>query len=690
MKFSVSCPQSCPQLLVSLFVILVSTLVSAQEAVTLDAIRIKGTKEEKSYVEETASVRILQENELPGNGRENNIQILNAVPNVEVNKNGDSFSIRGINNTGVTGFQKDNLSSIVIDDLFQTDLAIQSGSFDLWDMERVEILRGAQSTTQGVNSLAGTVLLNHKKPIFGGEGAAKLGLGNFWHREAGLVVNHVLSEEKLAIRLSVDRELNNGYITNIATGNDKWAGWDRERLNMGLSYKLDASHSFHLLTKYNRNIQGGTYVQGADYYKNEVTEDQENLTQTENGQVIATYSKLISSSLSNDLIFGFSKSDQDANSDGDNTAQNTAGIRFENHHDRFVNIENRLLYKGDRVDNLFGLHAHDFFLRDNYEFGLIPAIGSPPLPVKQSVDRTRRTYAIFDTATVRLTENHDVVTGARAEYVESSYGTDVTAPVPGTSGAYSGKRGGFAFLPKLGYAYHRGQHHTGASYTRGYRTSGVSINRLRATAVEYEAEYTNNYELSYKFADPSVEFSSNVFYVDWRDQQVQVQLSNNSFDSQVQNAASSELYGAELEGKVKTFSRQVYALGVGYTDTSFKDFQTRAGNLAGNQFPFASHWTSRLSHEFKATENLGLLTILRYVSGAYSNAENTRETDPQFYLNLNARYALADWIIEAYVNNVLNSRYRIFDGTPTPNFPYPALHQVSTPREFGARLSYYF
>ena len=47
------------------------------------------------------------------------------MSNVQVNRDnkGDTFSIRGIKNTGVAGYQKDNLASIMVDDVFQTDLA---------------------------------------------------------------------------------------------------------------------------------------------------------------------------------------------------------------------------------------------------------------------------------------------------------------------------------------------------------------------------------------------------------------------------------------------------------------------------------------------------------------------------------------------------------------------------------------
>lgn len=680
------------------------------EKVVLDSIQVRGHKENKNYLDTPESVTVLQEKDMAVFGRENSLQALNAVPNVEVNKNGESLSIRGINSTGVTGYQKDNLSSLVVDDLFQTDLAIQAGSFHLWDVDRIEVLRGAQSTQQGVNSLAGTILLDHRRPQFTEEGAIKLGLGSFGHFDLGGMVNHVWSNSKLATRMTFDQEKNDGYITNISTGNKQWGAWNKTRISANTAYKIAEDEQIEIYLKLNRSKQGGVYSQGSDAFQYEVSEDQDYLSTTQNYQSVMKYEKKWKRDLSQISILGFSQSRQDTSSDADGTSQNTAGTRFEKHTDHYLNFENRLHMQMAQSQNLLGVHLHEFQAGDDYDFNLLYPIGaglSTPVAVLQNVSRRQRVFALFDTFTYDLNSSHSLTLGARGEYVESKYGTDVTGRrtqdlgsgntsidqyLAAISGAYEGKNEGAVILPKLSYLYKQEQQRWGLSYTRGYRTSGVGINRRKATAHQYEAEYTNNYEASYKYISDLFQGATHLFYIDWRDQQVQVQLSNDFYDTEVINAARSEVYGGEIEGKLKINSFQSLSLGLGYSDTKFKNFQTRNGDYAGKKFPFAAHWTGRLTYELMPMEDLTLTSVGRYVGDSYSNAENTRKSEAQFYVNLAAKYAWQAWVLEAYVNNLLDGKYRIFDGTPTSSTsPYQAsYHQTGAPREMGLKANYFW
>lgn len=85
--------------------LLTSGLTQANET-RLETITVKGNKENNKLKDNVQSISVLKSKDLDLAGQKNSLEVLNANSNVSVNENGTNFSIRGINNTGVTGFQK--------------------------------------------------------------------------------------------------------------------------------------------------------------------------------------------------------------------------------------------------------------------------------------------------------------------------------------------------------------------------------------------------------------------------------------------------------------------------------------------------------------------------------------------------------------------------------------------------------
>jgi len=155
-----------------------------------------------------------------------------------------------------------------------------------------------------------------------------------------------------------------------------------------------------------------------------------------------------------------------------------------------------------------------------------------------------------------------------------------------------------AFLPKLGLKYDFTDD-ISASFVvqRGYRSGGATINQARSRVVDYDPEYTWNYEASLRtqWLDRRLTLNANAFYVDWSDQQVSVNLGLNTFDYQTENAGKSHLYGFEVElFHQPTDSFDWYA-SLGHTRTEFDEFNVTVGALAidltGSEFAFAPRWT---------------------------------------------------------------------------------------------------
>ncbi len=689
-------------MILSFFLLLFLTNSFANDYL-LDAIEvtsIKSNKDERSFLQSTESVSVLETKNLNRSDLQNSIQMLNGFANVQTqsNKSGETFSIRGISDMGVTGYQKDNLASILVDDIFQTTLAVRAGSFENWDLERVEILRGAQSTSQGVNSLAGNILLYHNAPVFEQQGAAKLAVGSYGRKEAAVAFNKPVSD-KLAVRLSYNKEMQDGFITNKATDNEKWNARNKDHLRGDLLYRLSKSEELRFNLKVLRMNRGGTYVQG-DFKDYEVRENQDYKEITNNQQAGLTYTKTFDSHLSNKLILGATRGDSQTKSDEDGTSPKfspttlQAGARIGTDKDQFLSLENQFLYKSEKIKNVLGVHLHRYYLLNRYDMNM-KFNTSTTTPVAQENEKYRNTYALFDSLTYSLTKHHAMTLGGRFEVTENHFGANIKIPTTSLYGALAGKHEDTTthsvLLPKVGYTYLNGNYSLGVNYNQGYRTGGVSVNRWQASTNNYDPEKTHNYELSYKYAENRMVFAANAFYTKWKDQQVELILGNN-FDTEVRNASESELYGAEFELSYLFKNNDSLRFNAGYVETQFLSFKNAGRNYSMNEFPDAANVTGQLSYWKSLSDKWNIVLISRYVGESFTDPENTRWSPEQFYTDINTQYNWEQYILEVYVRNIFDQKYRLLDGSPrTANSPYQAsYHRVSAPREFGARLNYYW
>lgn len=672
----------------SVIAIICSLPLYAQEAEeTLEAIKVTGNKEGRTYAETPESVTILPPQRINRGDQSNSLEVLNGQANVQVGRNAETFSIRGINNTGVTGFQKDNLASIFVDDVFQTDLAMRAGAFEVWDMEALEIYRGPQSTSQGVNSLAGAIILNHMAPHQETEVAVKGGVGSYYRRELGALANKAFLDDKLALRLSFNKDVNDGFITNETTNNDKWGRQDKGYGVIDMKYFFDDKSELRFNNKFLKTDNGGTYTVNSNPFEYEVHEDKDYRNVTNNQQNSLTFVKPLSARLSNKTILAYSASSQWSKADADATENNSLGTRNENATDQFISIENVLKYNNEKIKNALGLHAHSFSAYNQYDFNTL--VSNTPVDVHQDTDKGRETYAIFDSLLYRLNPQHSLNLGARYEVVKYNFGTKVvTDPViPGTNGSYDGDKTSQVLLPKVGWIYENAAHTYGLTYSQGYRIGGVDINRANAKAVPYDPEKTDNYEASWKWGQGRIKTQANAFYTKWKDQQVEVKKSDNFYDTQVENASTSELYGGEVEGIYDFKNGDNIRLGVGYVETHFLGFTNDGVSYQGNNFPDAAPWTAQTAYRHLFTDRISGNLTFRYLAESYQNAENTRKTPEQYYTDLNFTYTGESYLWELNGKNIFNQQYVINETGTSGSFNYK---RVNRPAEFNTRVTWFF
>ena len=135
------------------------------------------------------------------------------------NPRNTQVNIRGLGNN--TGLANDGLEAgvgIYIDQVYYSRPA--AATFDLLDIERVEILRGPQGTLFGKNTTAGALNVTTRAPSFDFQAQGELTLGNNDFIQAKGSVSGPLVGDVLAGRFSVSVTSRDGFVDNVTTGED--------------------------------------------------------------------------------------------------------------------------------------------------------------------------------------------------------------------------------------------------------------------------------------------------------------------------------------------------------------------------------------------------------------------------------------------------------------------------------------
>lgn len=151
--------------------------------------------------------------ELEARGVGSTRDILPMTPNVTYDESftvGNSFvSVRGvaqINNA-------DSPVAIVVDGVPQNSQ--KQLRMELFDVERIEVLKGPQGALYGRNAIGGAINIVTREPSNEFEGWAKLGAGTGSLREASGAVSGPIAEDRVLFRLSGAYKDSDGNIENV-------------------------------------------------------------------------------------------------------------------------------------------------------------------------------------------------------------------------------------------------------------------------------------------------------------------------------------------------------------------------------------------------------------------------------------------------------------------------------------------
>lgn len=144
-----------------------------------------------------------------------------STPNVSYTKGnftGSNFQIRGI---GITAVGYDSESGVAVhkNDVYLSSPPLAEATF--YDLERIEVLRGPQSTLYGRGATGGTVNIITAKPNLDEFHANLEGTyGNYNTQEVKGMVNIPIIEGELGVRIAGDWHKRDGIVKNIANNSD--------------------------------------------------------------------------------------------------------------------------------------------------------------------------------------------------------------------------------------------------------------------------------------------------------------------------------------------------------------------------------------------------------------------------------------------------------------------------------------
>lgn len=176
---------------------------------------VTGEKVARSVQETVSSVAVVTDQRI----QDENVQTLRDVfartANVAETYGVSGFTIRGIANRGVSGGGDAPLSTIYVDGAALPDQIVGFGPTDLWDVQQVEIFRGPQSTLQGLNALAGAVVIRTQDPTMDWSGRARVTIAEYDTTSFAGAIGGPIVPGELAFRVAAEKRDSDGFIRNI-------------------------------------------------------------------------------------------------------------------------------------------------------------------------------------------------------------------------------------------------------------------------------------------------------------------------------------------------------------------------------------------------------------------------------------------------------------------------------------------
>ena len=716
----------------------------------LGTITVTGQKSDRSLAETDGSVTVVfpGENDGIAGAADDIFDVTERLANVTPFAASSGVAIRGIGQTGFASGPTFGQTNFLVTrgpgDLVATyvdgiPVSVYAGPFGLWDVDQVEVLRGAQSTILGRGSLGGAVVIENADPTFTTEAAGQLKVGT--DKGGGLgtsfSVGGPIVEDRFAYRVAFDRQSGPNFIDNVTLNEDG----DRQDLlsrRVKLLYRGERGAEVEVSTFFSEANVGTHYVDSGEWENGRRVTRADPNTHLENHSTGASLRgswPLGHPALSLESATVWVTEAANSNFDVDQTelAEGENGARFKDDI-RTLSQELRLRYAGDNFNGFIGAYFEDF---QGTGFNTSDIFGERT--VKQDI----QTMALFGEGSWSLSERMDLTFGLRLEQessdtkidadtiidfkhqdmknasilekelprlatkaqlllsqisqdnifraiqagrIDSSEGMQLGQlaalvariqkpggiPIPRTVADKEFDKNFSVFLPKLGLSYKVSpETRLYGTIQRGYRAGGAGASLVAAEEFQYDPEKTWNLDLGvrHQSADGRLRLGSNLFYVDWQDQQLQMQPPEipTAVDFVTENAGRSKSYGFELEADYQATERLRLFGALGLLHTEITDIDEdeitskEVSELVGNSFTMAPRTTVSAGWSYAFDHGLDFSMAANWRDSFFSDIENRSidEVESRFLVDMGVGYQFPDHDLrlDLKVTNVFDERY---------------------------------
>jgi iron complex outermembrane recepter protein len=669
-------------------------------------------------VQKTAiSIATVSGEEMRSKGQSTLEAVLSDTPAVTVmaTPQGGQVFVRGVGSQGDSNWV-DAAVSLNLDSVYSGRAERVFSS--MYDVNRVEVLRGPQGTLYGRNSTGGSVnvLTNNPGDKFEAGVNAQLGNYNLQHLDGYLSTP---INDMLGLRVAAMREKRDGYFSNGGRASDLTAG----RIKLLLKPSRDVS-LLATVDSFESNGAGATTVPrqfaGGPPFFNWKTDYSDPWQVDPQHPADVQRTRFTTYSLQADVNLGFgtltvlpayvtskryTETDLVAGLAAPGASLPLPASTWEETQKTLeVRLASPVSAATKWVVGAYGFQA------DNVQTGLPPSF-PPPTWVSYGTTVPAKSQALFGQLTTPLSDGVRATAGLR--YTKDSktyhYGVRSTAlwtGAPYDSGLLAVSNDYSAVTGKLGLEWDLSrQSMMYAQVATGYKAGGFGI---VVPPSAYEPEHLTALELGSKnrFLNNQLQVNGELFHYSYKNYQVMFADSNapspvpgdtgSSFVQYVVNAGAGKISGLELESRWRVLTDTELRAAVTYTDAHYGNFAApQVQNMNGARVVGTPKWTLSLGVQQSWELADGLLTagVQTRISDGYpvsldnslpggtfnSQQGSFNKTD----LRLSYAPASDRWSVSLWLKNLENS------AQTTQALPFGRV-QITDPRTFGANLSYKF